>query len=857
MMHTTISLNGNDWLFKDYVGEDWIWRNGEKPDTNDKRWWRQGTVPGSVHHDLLRLKEIPDPYFERNSLLVEWVPERTWIYKKTFSLDKAHQGKRIQLCFKGIDYEAQIFLNGKKIGEHQGMFTAASFDIENQILFGEENLLSIVIERAPDEEPQVSKTRYVHTHKSRMTYWWDFCPRMIHIGIWDDVFLKITGSTRIKDVFVQPHLNDDHTAARISVSTCIEAGCKLSVELEVAISYEGKVLARQRTTHVVSLDQTNMNSCLTIEKPNLWWPNGLGDTHLYEAKVTVTEITPNISSPASDEAIVDFGIRHIKWVHNETEDSTAFPYTIKVNGEKVYIKGWNWVPMDAMYGREQPEKLVRLLTLAKHANVNMLRVWGGGLIEKDAFYKLCNRFGLMVWQEFIQSSSGIENKPSEDPEFIEMMVKEAEQIIPGKRNHPSLVIWGGGNELQDHDGQPLGNSEPVLGALAEVVKRLDPDRYWLPTSPTGRCFSNNLENIEQDPTGLHDVHGPWEHQGLTAHYTLYNRGTSLLHSEFGVEGMTNLKVLNKTIAKENQWPAGKDNPVYFHRGSWWNNETLVQEAFGGIQEVGKLIQASQFLQSEGLRYAVESNLRRQYQNSGTLPWQFNEPFPNAYCTSALDYYAEPKPVYYAIKRAYQKIHVTACFAAQAWEGYQNFEAEVWSVNATAHRIEKAEAIMRLVGASGKVYWKQSITAEVSANGSTRLTEIRIPTADVQENLFFLDLSLTAGNGASISNNRYMFSRTSNLRPMLEAQPSNLNREVHKSGDEWELKVTNAGEYAALCVRLDDGREVDATGYVYFDDNYFSLMPGESQTIQAQWSGVAESERRIELGGWNISSSSID
>jgi beta-mannosidase len=601
-----------------------------------------------------------------------------------------------------------------------------------------------------------------------------------------------------------------------------------------------------------------MNSSLTIEQPNLWWPIGLGEANQYQVRVTVSDhiLVKGEPSPTSDEAIIEFGIRHIEWVENETVDRTALPYTIKVNGEKVYIKGWNWVPMDAMYGVEQPQKLERLLTLAKHANVNMLRVWGGGLIEKDAFYKLCSRLGLMVWQEFIQSSSGIENKPSIDPSFINMMVNEAENIIPGRRNYPSLVLWGGGNELQNHAGQPLDNDEPVLGALAEVVKRLDPNRYWLPTSPSGRRFSNNLENIKEDPTGLHDVHGPWEHQGLTAQYTLYNRGTSLFHSEFGVEGITNPKVINKTIAKENQWPASKDNPIYFHRGSWWNNETLVQEAFGGLQNLGELVQASQFLQAEGLRYAVESNLRRQYQNSGTLPWQFNEPFPNAYCTSALDYYAEPKPVYYAVKRAYEPVHVTASFNSQVWEGLQKFEAEVWSVNATALRIDNVTIVMRIVGGSGEVYWQQSASVQVLANGATRLAVGSTPISTIQEKLFFLDLILTDRHGAMISNNRYLFSRTNNLRPMLAAQLSNLSLDTEKSDALWEMSVTNTGEYAALCVRFDDGRQVDASGYVYFDDNYFSLLPGESRTIRAEWSGVSHDERRIDVAGWNTVCSCI-
>ncbi|WP_274362977.1 glycoside hydrolase family 2 protein [Paenibacillus thermotolerans] len=846
-MHTIISLNGDDWLFKDFVGEDWIWRHSEKPDSRDVRWWRQGTVPGSVHHDLLRLSEIPDPYFERNSLLVEWVPQRTWIYKKRFRVGEEHRGKRIRLVFKGIDYEAHIYLNGERLGSHAGMYTPAEFDIEDRVSFGEDNLLAVVIEKAPDEQPQVSKTRYVRTHKSRMTYWWDFCPRMIHIGIWDDVYLKVTGSARLDDVFVRPLLSDDCSAADVSVSVRMNANRTMNAAIDISLLHNGSEVASHRAEHVLPEGETGIHVRLPVDAPRLWWPNGIGDADLYEARVKVSEAG---GGAASDERIVTFGIRKIELVRNETEDESARPYTFVVNGFKVYIKGWNWVPIDAMYGVDRPAKLERLLTLAKRANVNMLRVWGGGLIEKDAFYEWCDRLGIMVWQEFIQSSSGIENKPSDDPAFIDMMVREAEQIIPRKRNHPSLALWCGGNELQGPGDTPLDDNEPVLGALRDVVARLDPDRHWLPTSPTGRVFMNSLENIEKDALSLHDVHGPWEHQGLTSQYTLYNRGASLLHSEFGVEGMTNRRVLDKTISKQHQWPAGRDNPVYFHRGSWWNNEKLVQESFGGIEEVGTLIKASQFMQAEGLRYAVEANLRRQFQSSGTLPWQFNEPFPNAYCTSAIDYYAEPKAVYYAVSRAYGPVHVSARFDSQVWAGQDRFAAEAWAVDATGIGLEDAMLTMGLVGASGKRYSERTERVHVPPNGSGRLAGFTAALADVDDELFFLDITLEDAEGALISTNRYLFSRTENLQPMLTAPETILGSGLRKNGDVWDVTVTNSGSYAALDVRLEDARDPSAEGYAYFEDNCFSLFPGESRTVRVEWSHVDEHERKTALSAWN-------
>ena len=280
---------------------------------------------------------------------------------------------------------------------------------------------------------------------------------------------------------------------------------------------------------------------------------------------------------------VEFGGAHFKVGFR---DVSFDDYELRVNGIAVPVRGWNWVPIDALYGVPRPEKLAHLLGLAARANANLIRVWGGGLIETPEFYDLCDRLGLLVWQEFVQSSSGIDSKPSDDPAFVATMTEDARQIVPRRRARPSLAIWCGGNELEADD------STPVLAALSRIVRELDPDRHWLPTSPVGE----------------EDVHGPWEHQGLRAHNGHYDGQTSKLHSEFGVEGMTNRRTLEALIAEEHRWPADRSNPVYEHLGAWWNNTPLVQAAFGGrIEDVETMRRCSQWLQYEGLRYAVEAD----------------------------------------------------------------------------------------------------------------------------------------------------------------------------------------------------------------------------------------------------------
>src|SRR5215208_6160369 len=430
-MSSRIYLNGSDWLVKGFYGEDWRWRGSHLPDSRDQRHWRAGSVPGCPHYDLWKSGEIPDPYVDRNSLLSEWIPQRTWLYKKTFTVGGEHEEKRIYLHFEGVDYQAEFFLNGESLGTHIGMFTPALFDVTDKLFFNTENLLAVVIQSAPYEEPQVGRTSRVKTVKTRMNYWWDFCPRMVHLGLWDDVYLEITGSVRLEDVFVRPKLESGFHHANVFVSAELDSIIPTEIDLEITLRHEGMIVARERTNHALEPGRTSVESCLDLVTPQLWWPNGCGEQALYEADVRIVP-----SSKAKDERqeisaarTVSFGIRQFSLIPNESADPNALPYTFTVNGRKVYAKGWNWVPMDVMYSVPQPEKLARLLTLAQRAHVNLLRIWGGGLIEKESFYDQCDRLGIMVWQEFIQSSSGIDNTPSTAPEYVQLAADTAEYIV--------------------------------------------------------------------------------------------------------------------------------------------------------------------------------------------------------------------------------------------------------------------------------------------------------------------------------------------------------------------------------------------------------------------------------------------
>ena len=808
-----ISLNGNDWLMKEFVGMDWIWRDSVMPDSKDVRWWYPATVPGSVMHDLAENRMIQNPHYELNTKLGEWASERTWVYRKEFFVPEDEKGREITLCFDGIDYASEIFLNGVSLGKQEGMYIPWKHKVTDRIQYGEKNLIAVVIEPAPPEQPQVGKTSLVTTHKSRMTYWWDFCPRMIHQGIWQDTYLEITGETQIVDLHVETDFIGHCARVRVQVLTQNAKGCKYYVAIG------------DKTCMGIA-DENSFSCELKIENPRLWWCNGQGEPYEYEINIQLYDRNGCLS----DKRNMKYGIRKIEFVENEGVNDEKGRFLLKLNGRKVFINGYNWVPADMFYGAVKEEKVSHLIKLAKRVGINMFRVWGGGLIERDSFYRMCAEAGILIWQEFILSSSGIDNKPSLSNNYRMLMKEQAEVIIRLKRNQTALAVWCGGNELQNDDGTPINEDNLLIKVIGDTVHRLDAGRKWLPTSPSGGVFLNSFENLEKYPDQLYDVHGPWEHQGLKKHYKLYNQGTCLLHSEFGVEGMTNAGALYKNVSDEHLMPASKDNPVYFHRGAWWNNEPLVQEMFGGhLTEVEQIRRASQYMQYEGLKYAMECNRRRAFHCSGIFPWQFNEPYPNFYCTSALDYYGNPKPVYYAIKKVYGDYLVNASFESTSLNGKKELKADLFAASNLEESITKEisgyEIVTQLWTVEGELLEQKNFEKKCLHTKADCVGEFIWKVKEVPNQLVLLRVYLQDNEQKILAQNEYLFTLTEHFGEVFFMDEPKICVRIQENF----VSVINNGNTAALFVfvKKEEGESI------YLDDNYFSLLPGENRDIKVE------------------------
>ena len=844
MIRHTLSLDG-DWERRDFLDEAWRWSDalrhtdegsvgGPPVQAGVSAGWRAGRVPGSTLDDAWRAGEIPNPYVDRDSLVAEWVPERTWLYRRRLDVPP-DAPPNAALRFEGIDPGGFVFLDGEEIARHEGMFVPLEISLGERLAPGSTHDLVVALDPAPPMPSQVSRTELARHHRSRMGYGWDFCPRMVHTGVWRSVTLDLY-DTRLTDIGLEVEVAPNLRTASVVVTAMVDGDSASGIAATV-VDPDGTVVAQE----IANCDGGPVRIALRVDEPRLWWPNGAGGQPLYRLWLSLA------GAEAKDVRSVAFGIRSLVLERTAGAREGSLPYTIVVNGRPTWIRGWNWTPIDAAFGVPRPDRLQRLVELLRRANVNLVRVWGGGLIESGAFYDACDAAGIMIWQEFAQSSSGLSNTPSDDPTFVDLMRREAEAIVPQRAHHPSLAIWCGGNELAAPDGRPLTDAHPVLAALAEVVRRLDHDAAWLPTSPSGPRFDNSLVALEEDPTGLHDVHGPWEHQGLAEQHALANATTSLLHSEFGVEGMTNLESVRATVTEPDRWTADRTDRIMAHRGAWWNNKSFVEAAFGGDLSLDELERASQHLQADGLRTLIEGDRRRWPRNAGTLPWVFNEPFPNAWSNAAVDYFGVPKAAYYAVAEAYAPILPGLSLEAQALDGKTELIVTPWLVNDSDEPIG-GPMVITLSDSTGRCLDRREVPLDAHANAVATSDPLGLRCAADADELLVLDADVAQRR------TRRLLSRTATLEPMRRLARATIAVSVDGNGDRWDVRLANVSRVAAPEVRLRDARPIgwpERAGAVYVDVNHVTLLPREDRTIAVTWHDVPPQARVLRLSGWNL------
>ncbi len=614
--------------------------------------WLPAQVPGGVHTDLLKLGKIPDPFAGDNERRVAWVAEQDWEYRCTFNVqDEVFQRKNIWLVCDGLDTLAAVSLNGKPLGNTANMFRQYRFNIK-ALLKAEGNELQITFhsvvnyvtqKQAEREMPGVSQAIAggPHVRKAPCQFGWDWGPQLPPIGLWKDIRLEAFDSARIAEV----HLRQFHADGKVNVEARVEVE-----DWEAGLSATMLVTAPDGSEQAVSasLDSAKGNRLsIEIKDPQLWWPNGLGAQPLYRVRVKLDQ-----GSQTLDEKQYQMGLRRIEL--KQEADAWGRSFTFVVNGQPFFAKGSDWIPADSFPTRLTDAAVEGLIRSAVESHQNMLRVWGGGFYEDERFYDLCDRYGILIWQDFVFACSVY---PLDDPEFLENVRVEVVENVRRIRHRASLALWCGNNEMEQGWAEWNWN-KPELQELKAAYDRFfhhtlkewcnaeDPDTFYWPSSPSSDIpFENPNGQIQGDAHYWDVWHG---RKPFTAYRNQYPR----FMSEFGFQALPPLETI-RTYAPESEWNMTSYIMEQHQKNASGNSLMVGQmlDTFRLPKDFESLVYLSMVLQAEGIRYGMEHWRRHTDRVSGTLYWQLNDCWPVA-SWSSLDYFGRWKALHYAARRFY-------------------------------------------------------------------------------------------------------------------------------------------------------------------------------------------------------------
>lgn len=787
--------------------------------------WLDITVPGDVHTALIAAKRIPHPFIDRNEDACHWVEDREWWYRLTFvpEQNRLREDERIQLIFHGLDTFATVWLNGELLGEHANMFTEAVYDVSQHLRIGERNTLAVRFDPPLTRVTGLDKLGWgserIHMRKAQFGYGWDWGPRLPTVGIWRPVELRRQRLAALRGVhFATLNIDPTYRQALVRVRVEVEpfstvADLSLHIRLlpSPQDSYRGAVF--EQTIEFVSESTTNVY--FQVKQPTLWWTHDLGLPALYTLEVMLY-----LNEELLDVWQSQVGIRTIQLDQSPDPDErgTRF-FRFVLNGVPIFAKGADWIPADSFVGAIHEDQYTRLLTKAREANMNMLRIWGGGIYEHDIFYNLCDQLGILLWHDFMFACAPY----PETPEYAVEVNSEAEYQVRRLRNHPSLALWCGNNENQwIHDQRNWDDPHSVVpGALyyykilPEAVSRWDGVTPYWPGSPYGGDDYNSQQdgdvhdwNVWHGMSPRHFGDPPtWAYTPESVAFTRYAEDMGRFISEFGMHASPVAETLRRVIPPDQLYhhsPSldhhNKDNPK--NKG-----DNLMLTVTGAPTNLDEMIDFSMIAQAEGLKFGIEHFRRRKPHCSGTLFWQLNDCWP-VLSWSVIDYYGFGKAGYYYARRAY--VPVLASF-----KELSKGDIQLWITNDTLTEV-RDKVIVRRRSFDGEISWEQHVDVNLPANTSQCVWVCSAKEAQAAPDGY---LVVCAEKG-SFATNRHFFAAIKDLqRGKVKVQTEVTLVNKH------EAKVTlTAGGYAYF-VHLLSPRED-----TIFNDNYFDMEPGEVRTI---------------------------
>ncbi len=632
------------WQFRQVGGEEWL----------------PATVPGSVHADLLAAGRIPDPFVGTNEAAVAWVAEQDWEYRREFTVTaELLAQERVTLVCAGLDTLAELALNGRPLGAAANMFREYRWEVRPLLQEGL-NTLTVVFRsptayvrarQAARPLPAAMGRGASHLRKAPAHFGWDWGPVLPTSGIWRDIYLEAASVVRLADVRVRQH----HAAGRVELGVEValerlaEAPCELVITV---LAPAGDVVGR----FVAFPAAARVSARIPIAEPQLWWPAGYGEQPLYQVRVEVKSRATVVAA-----ATYAVGLRTLEL--RRQADAWGESFAFVVNGTPIFARGANWIPADALPARVTPERLEHLIRSAAAGHMSMLRVWGGGYYEPDAFYDLCDRYGILVWQDFMFACAAY---PLDEPAFVENVRAEVVQTVRRLRHHACLALWCGNNEIELLWGAfRLYEPRASLGRLQDVhvdffhrllpewVRAEDPDRPYWPGSPSSGEIVAQAEGVRDETAVNSDARGDthiWHvwHGLRPAAY--YRRRFTRFCSEFGLQSLPAAATIaafapaaerdlrSRTMMRRQRSAGGNEKLLYY-----------LTDRFRLPRDFADLIYLSQIVQAEAVRVAVEHWRRHRPRCMGALYWQLNDCWP-AISWSSIDCFGRWKALHYAARR---------------------------------------------------------------------------------------------------------------------------------------------------------------------------------------------------------------
>lgn len=788
--------------------------------------WRPAVVPGTVHQDLLRHKLLPDPFYGTNEKKIQWVENEDWEYKTTFLVTPEQLSRgAAQITFEGLDTYADVFLNGSLLLQSDNMFVAYSVPVKEVLRVGE-NRLHILFHSPikqtlsqwesngfdyPADNDHHDKHLSIFTRKAPYSYGWDWGIRMVTSGIWRPVTLKFYDIATIDDYHVkQLSLTDEKALLSNELEINNVSGKEEMAEVLASYSLKDGDSGTVKQTVALSPGKNYINLPVTVERPVRWMPNGWGEPALYDFSAQVV-----CGGKVIAEKHHRIGLRTVRLVNEK--DKYGESYYFEVNGIPMFAKGANFIPNDALLPAMTTERYQTLFRDIKEANMNVIRVWGGGTYEDDRFYELADENGILVWQDFMFACTAY---PA-DPTFLKRVSQEAEYNIKRLRNHACLAMWCGNNEIleglkywgwqsrytkETYEQLYRDYDKLFRELLPAKVEELDSGRFYVHSSP---YFANWGR---PDSWGTGDSHnwGIWYGKK-----TFESSDTELgrFISEFGFQSFPEMKTI-ATFAAPEDYEIESEVMNAHQKSSIGNNliHTYMERDFIVPEKFEDFVYVGLVLQGQGIRYCLEAHRRNRPYCMGTLYWQLNDSWP-VVSWSGIDYYGNWKALHYQAKRAFEPLLINAV--------HEDGNLNIYLISDRLQSISDLTLTMQLVDFNGKRLDKRKVSVHAPANTSEKVFGRALDewADENQRKECFLLLTLNDKSGHEIARRVHFFVPTKELK--LPETAVKYTVKLQDGRCEVTLDSRRLAKDIFVQIPIQGAR---------FSDNFFDLLPGETKKI---------------------------